>query len=178
MKLIKEVLNGVLVIKLTKFKDRRGYFTEVYNQEKFDKLVKKKVKLVQDNISLSRSGTIRGLHYQTKPFEQGKLVTVLKGKIFDVAVDIRKNSKSYGKYFSIILSEKNNKQLWIPAGFAHGFMALVDKTIVKYNTSKRYSPKHERSLLWNDQKINIKWPDLKTKIISKKDTKLIINKYD
>ena len=178
MKLIKEVLNGVLVIKLTKFKDRRGYFTEVYNQEKFDKLVKKKVKLVQDNISLSRSGTIRGLHYQTKPFEQGKLVTVIKRKIFDVAVDIRKNSKSYGKYFSIILSEKNNKQLWIPAGFAHGFMSLVDQTIVKYNTSKRYSPEHERALLWNDKKINIKWPNLKTKIISKKDAKLISNKYD
>ena len=153
MKLIKKVLNSILVIKLMKFKDKRGYFTEVYNQEKFDKLFKKKVKLVQDNISLSRSGTIRGLHYQIKPFEQGKLVTVIKGKIFDVAVDIRKNSKSYGKYFSI-------------------------ETIVKYNTSKRYSPKHERTLLWNDKKINIKWPDFKTKTISMKDSKLISNKYD
>jgi dTDP-4-dehydrorhamnose 3,5-epimerase len=178
MKLLKNVLNGVLVFKLNKYKDQRGYFKEAYNQINFDKLCKKKTVFVQDNISVSKSGVIRGLHYQSKPFEQGKLVTVLRGKIFDVAVDLRKNSKFYGKYFSIILSEKNNKQLWIPAGFAHGFMSLQDETIVKYNTSKRYSPKHERTLLWNDKKINIKWPDFKTKTISMKDSKLISNKYD
>lgn len=171
MKLLKNVLDGVLVFKLNKYKDQRGYFTEAYNQINFDKLCKKKTAFVQDNISVSKSGVIRGLHYQSKPFEQGKLVTVLRGKIFDVAVDLRKNSKFYGKYFSIILSEKNNKQLWVPEGFAHGFMSLLDDTIVNYKTSKRYSKKNERTILWSHKKINIKWPNLHNKILSKKDSK-------
>ena len=168
MKLIKEALNGVLVIKLTKFKDKRGYFTEAYNQEKFDKLFKKKVKLVQDNISLSRSGTIRGLHYQTKPFEQGKLVTVLKGKIFDVAVDLRKKSKTYGKYVSVIISDKSDFSFYIPKGFAHGFLCLSKKCTVNYKCSNYRDQKSEKTLLWNDNLLKIKWPTKKP-ILSEKD---------
>ena len=176
MKKYKTKIQGLILIESKKFFDERGYFFESYNEKIYSEIGIKN-KFLQDNFSISKKNVLRGLHYQKKN-PQGKLISVIKGSILDIAVDIRKNSKSYGKYFSIILSEKNNKQLWIPAGFAHGFMSLVDETIVKYNTSKRYSPKHERSLLWNDKKINIKWPDLKTKIISKKDAKLIRNKYD
>ena len=171
MKKILEKLNGLIVIQNQIFKDKRGYFTENYNQQKFFKIVKKKIFFVQDNLSVSKKGVIRGMHYQISPFEQGKLICVVKGKIFDVAVDIRKNSKTYGKHFSIILSNKNQKIMWIPEGFAHGFMSLEDDTIVKYKTTRFWSKKHERSILWNDKNINIKWPKINKFVISKKDMK-------
>lgn len=171
MKKILEKLNGLIVIQNQIFKDKRGYFTENYNQQKFFKIVKKKIFFVQDNLSVSKKGVIRGMHYQISPFEQGKLICVVKGKIFDVAVDIRKNSKTYGKHFSIILSNKNQKIMWIPEGFAHGFMSLEDDTIVKYKTTSLWSKKHERSILWNDKNINIKWPKINKFIVSKKDMK-------
>lgn len=171
MKKILEKLNGLIVIQNQIFKDKRGYFTENYNQQKFFKIIKKKIFFVQDNLSVSKKGVIRGMHYQIPPFEQGKLICVVKGKIFDVAVDIRKNSKTYGKHFSIILSNKNQKIMWIPEGFAHGFMSLEDDTIVKYKTTRFWSKKHERSILWNDKNINIKWPKINKFVISKKDMK-------
>lgn len=176
MKKILEKLNGLIVIQNQIFKDKRGYFTENYNQQKFFKIVKKKIFFVQDNLSVSKKGVIRGMHYQISPFEQGKLICVVKGKIFDVAIDIRKNSKTYGKHFSIILSNKNQKIMWIPGGFAHGFMSLEDDTIVKYKSTKFWSKKHERSILWNDKNLNIKWPNQFKKIISNKDLDGFIHK--
>ena len=173
MKLIKKKLNGVYVFKLSKYSDKRGFFSETYKKSNYEKYLKN-IKFKQDNISLSNYGVVRGLHYQIKPHEQGKLVNVIKGKIFDVVLDIRKISKSYGKYFSIILSEKNNYQIWIPNGFAHGFMSLSNETIIKYSTTNEYSPKNEKTIFWKDKRFNIKWPKHKNIVISDKDKKLFI----
>ena len=160
------------IIKPQIYKDFRGYFYESYNTKHLNELLKNKIEFVQDNVSKSKKWVIRGLHYQKKPFSQAKLIRVIKGKIFDVAVDLRKKSKNYGKYFSVILSAESKKQIWIPEGYAHGFLALTNNTEVQYKTTQYYSPRHEITIRWNDRKININWPlKLNKIIISKKDQK-------
>ena len=169
MKIIKKKFDDLIVLKREVFKDKRGYFTENFNKKKFLGIIKKrKIDFYQDNISFSKKGVLRGLHYQTKPYEQGKLISVIKGKIFDVAVDVRPRSKYFGKYFSIELSDKNNLQLWIPSGFAHGFIALKD-SIINYKTTKYYSKKHEKTIFWKDKKLQIKWPIKSKTLVSPKD---------
>ena len=169
--LIKNYFNkSVKLISTKKFNDKRGYFTEKYNKKNF---INKNIDIdfVQENFSLSKSKyTLRGLHFQKEPFSQIKLISVLKGKIFDVVVDLRKNSKYYKKYKSFILKENDNLQLLIPSGFAHGFCTLDNDTQILYKTSNYYSKKHEITISWNDPEINIKWPLKKNKpILSPKD---------
>ncbi|MDA7573035.1 dTDP-4-dehydrorhamnose 3,5-epimerase [Candidatus Pelagibacter sp.] len=161
MKIIKTKFKDLFLYKRNTFLDNRGFFRELFLQ----KLVKKKFPF--DVISLSKKNVIRGLHIQLKK-PQGKLLTVLRGKIFDVALDCRKNSKTYGKIFTVYLSDKNNTSLYIPEGFAHGFCALENNTLLHYKcTNYRYA-KSERGILWNDTKLKIKWPTKKA-IISNKD---------
>ena len=160
----------VILIEPQSFSDDRGFFFESFKESDFfsngiDK------NFVQDNFSHSVNGVIRGLHFQKAPKAQAKLVTVLKGKIFDVAVDIRKNSPTYGKWVSEILSDDTHNLLYVPEGFAHGFCVISDEADVQYKVSNEYSQEHERSIIWNDPKLNIEWP-IKKPIISNKDNKL------
>ena len=139
------------------YEDDRGFFFESWNQDKFNKIVNKNVTFCQDNHSRSCYGVLRGLHYQLDPFPQGKLVRCSFGSIFDVAVDLRKNSSTYGKWGGIELNSENKKQLWIPPGFAHGFLTLSKIAEVQYKTTNFWSKECERSIKWNDPKININW---------------------
>ncbi len=159
-------IKEVVLITPKVFEDERGFFLELFKESSF-KEHGINIKIVQENQSFSHKGVIRGLHYQIKPKAQGKLVSVAKGKIFDVAVDIRKDSQTFGKWVSAILSSDNKQMLWIPEGFAHGFCALED-SIVVYRTTNEYSPIHERGIRWDDKTININWP-IKNPIISLKD---------
>ena len=163
------------LIKTKSFRDFRGYFYECYNEKK----INLKKKFVQDNIAYSKfKGTIRGLHFQKKPFSQDKLIRVIKGSIQDVIVDIRPKSKSFGKYKTFILTEKNKNQLFVPSGFAHGYCSLENETIVHYKVSKYYNPKSEITIKWNDQDLNIKWQIYKLKpYVSNKD-KLGLNFFE
>ena len=165
MKVKKTKFKGLLIYKNKSFNDNRGYFRELFLEKNF------KTKFPFDAMSFSKKNVLRGLHLQRKN-PQVKLITVLNGKIFDVCVDCRKKSKTFGKYFSIILSEKSNKSLLIPAGFAHGFYTLTDKTIIHYKCSKYRHAKSEIGILWKDKDLKIKWPAKKF-IISKKDKKNI-----
>ncbi|MDC3169345.1 dTDP-4-dehydrorhamnose 3,5-epimerase [Prochlorococcus sp. AH-716-E17] len=169
----KELIEGPLILKPKIFKDERGYFYESFNQEEFNQITKSNNLFVQDNISYSILGVLRGLHYQLEPKAQGKLVKVLKGEIYDVFVDLRKSSSTFLSWFGIELNQKNNKQLWIPKGFAHGFLTLSDNAIVEYKVDNFWSKENERSLIWDDELINIKWPLKKIKNkspkLSKKD---------
>ena len=169
MKIISSKIPDVKILVPKKFKDRRGFFYESYNCKKFQKINGKKVIFVQDNHSKSKRGVIRGLHYQKAPMEQGKLVRVVSGEIFDVAVDLRKKSLTYGKWFGIKLSSKNMKQLWIPKGFAHGFQVISNEAEVLYKTTNYYSPNHEFTLRWDDEFLNIKWNKNLKPLLSKKD---------
>ena len=161
MKLIKTKFKDLIIYKKDTFKDNRGYFRELF----LNKSIKKKFPF--DVMSYSKKNVLRGLHLQLKK-PQGKLVTVLRGKIFDVALDCRKNSKTFGKYFSIILSENENISLYIPEGFAHGFCSLSDNTIMYYKCTNYRDQRSETGIIWNDYEINIKWP-IKNPILSAKD---------
>jgi len=161
-------LDGVMVIEPEIFTDVRGSFYESFNQRKFAELIAD-VSFVQDNQSFSKRGVVRGLHYQLPPKAQGKLVRVLAGEIFDVAVDIRQDSPQFGKWIGILLSAENNKQLWIPQGFAHGFQVLSDGAQVLYKTTDYWSAAHERAIRWNDPAIGIDWPSEEAIILSEKD---------
>jgi dTDP-4-dehydrorhamnose 3,5-epimerase len=161
-------LVGLLLIEPKVFKDSRGYFLESYNSETF-KNSGIDVNFVQDNQSFSCKGTLRGLHFQNTPYAQVKLVRVITGSIIDVAVDIRKGSKTYGKYYSAELSGENKKMLYIPDGFAHGFLTLEDNTIVQYKCSNVYNKESEGGIMWNDPDININWGLIDEPIISDKD---------
>ena len=154
------------------YSDERGYFLESFKESEFS-ANKINAKFVQDNVSFSTKGVLRGLHYQQKPKEQAKLISVISGEIFDVAVDIRKDSTTYGKWVSQILSEKNHKMLYIPEGFAHGFCTLSDTANVLYKVTNEYSPENERGIIWNDPNVSISWP-IENLIISEKDKKLPI----
>ena len=160
----------VLVIQTKIFSDKRGFFLESFKESEFISNVINK-KLVQDNISHSTRGVLRGLHFQKNPKPQAKLVTVIKGKIFDVAVDIRKNSPTYGKWVSQILSEEEHNLLYVPEGFAHGFCVLSEEADVYYKVSNEYSSEHEDGIVWNDPNLNISWP-LTDVIVSDKDKQL------
>tara|TARA_Y100000389_G_C17281253_1_gene423060 strand:- start:46 stop:576 length:531 start_codon:yes stop_codon:yes gene_type:complete len=161
MKIVKTKFKGLCLYKKDTYKDNRGYFRELFIEKNFKK------KFPFDIMSLSKKNVIRGLHLQLiRP--QGKLLTVIKGKVLDVAVDCRKKSKTYGKHFSIILSDKDNTSLYVPEGFAHGFYSLEDNTILHYKCTKYRSSKSEVGILWNDPELKIKWPTKKV-IISTKD---------
>lgn len=157
MKVTKTSMEGVLMFEPIVFGDERGFFYESFNQRDFLKEVGLDVTFVQDNHSHSMQGVLRGLHYQVKQ-PQGKLVSVIRGKIFDVVVDLREHSSTFGKWESFELSEENRKQLWIPPGFAHGFLALSLSADVLYKATDYYAPEHERTILWNDSEIGVKWP--------------------
>jgi dTDP-4-dehydrorhamnose 3,5-epimerase len=165
---IKEVqIKGLIVVQPDVFYDARGYFFESYNKEKFQQIGIAD-EFVQDNQSLSAKGILRGLHFQNPPFAQGKLLSVIKGSVLDVAVDIRKASPTYGKYFSIILSGENKTMFWVPAGFAHGFLSLEDDTIFSYKCTQTYNKESEGCIRWNDPDINIDW-GVNQPLISGKD---------
>lgn len=149
------------------FEDERGYFFESFNLISFQENISN-LSFKQDNQSLSKTNVLRGLHFQNPPFEQGKLVRVIKGSVIDVAVDIRKNSPTYGEHVAIKLSEQNGKVFWIPPGFAHGFLSLEDETIFSYKCTNVYDSNSEESILWNDADLNINW-EVESPIISGKD---------
>ena len=161
-------LKGVYLIKPKIFKDDRGIFFESFNKKIFDNKVDSKINFVQDNQSLSSKGVLRGLHFQNPPHAQAKLVSVVKGSVIDVVVDLRKESKTYGNYILEELSEYNNHQLFVPKGMAHGFLTLEDNTIFSYKCSDFYHKESEDSILWNDPALNIKWPN-SNPILSEKD---------
>ena len=172
MNLIKTTLDGLVVLKPTIFKDNRGYFMESYNQKNINKLVGN-VNFVQDNESESSRGILRGLHFQKPPYAQAKLVRCLKGSVLDVVLDLRKDSKTYGIFETILLTEENKKQLFIPKGFAHGFVVLSETAIFSYKVDNYYNPDSESGVLWNDLALNIDWKINKKEIIvSEKDKSL------
>jgi len=149
----------VLIIEPKVFGDARGFFFESFNQKLFDEAVGRHVDFVQDNHSRSAKGVLRGLHYQIQQ-TQGKLVRVTSGAVFDVAVDIRRSSPTFGRWAGVELSEANHRQLWVPEGFAHGFLVLSDTADFLYKTTDYYAPAHERSIRWNDADLKIEWPDI------------------
>lgn len=161
MKIIKTKFKGLYIIKKNIYSDKRGFFYENYKKKLF------KEKFILDNISLSKKNTIRGLHFQMK-YQQAKYVSVLKGSIFDVCLDLRKNSKTFGKFFSITLSEKNKLSIYIPRGFAHGFCSLENNSVIYYKNSNYYSKNDQFGINWNDLDLKIKWP-IKKPILSKND---------
>jgi len=163
-------IDGLIVLDPRVFSDERGAFFESFNQAVFDKYTTRvqPFAFTQDNESVSHKNVLRGLHFQVPPMAQGKLVRVVKGAVLDVAVDLRKASKTYGQHFAIELSGTNKKQLWIPPGFAHGFLSLEDETIFSYKCTNYYSPEHERTLAWNDPQLNIAWK-IDNPLISAKD---------
>jgi dTDP-4-dehydrorhamnose 3,5-epimerase len=149
----------VLVIEPKVFGDARGFFYESFNGRAFDEAVGRHVEFVQDNHSRSVKGVLRGLHYQIQQ-PQGKLVRVVRGAVFDVAVDIRKSSPTFGKWVGMELTEENHKQMWVPEGFAHGFLVMSESADFLYKTTDYYAPAHERAILWDDPGLGIRWPDL------------------
>ncbi|WP_218422077.1 dTDP-4-dehydrorhamnose 3,5-epimerase [Stutzerimonas stutzeri] len=157
MKVVETSIPDVLIIEPKVFGDERGFFYESFNAAAFEAATGLKRQFVQDNHSKSQRGVLRGLHYQIQQ-PQGKLVRVVAGEVFDVAVDLRKSSPSFGRWFGTHLSAQNQRQLWIPEGFAHGFVVLSESAEFLYKTTDYYAPEHERSLLWNDPELGIQWP--------------------
>lgn len=160
---------GVLILEPKVFGDSRGFFLESFNQDTFRQATGLEVNFVQDNHSRSRKGVLRGLHYQLPPHAQGKLVRVVHGSVFDVAVDIRRNSPTYGQWVGVELSEENHRQLWIPAGLAHGFLVTSESADFLYKTTAPYAPGHERCIVWDDPMLGINWPISTEPIVSSKD---------
>ncbi|OCJ09201.1 dTDP-4-dehydrorhamnose 3,5-epimerase [Rhizobium sp. AC44/96] len=158
----------VLLVEPTVHGDERGFFFESFNQARFDAAVGRNVTFVQDNHSKSSKGVLRGLHYQIGQ-PQGKLVRVVEGEVFDVAVDLRKSSPTFGRWASALLSAENKRQLWVPEGFAHGFLVLSETAQFLYKTTDFYSPEHERALIWNDPTLGIRWPGDISPVLSQKD---------
>ncbi|HGY9592868.1 TPA: dTDP-4-dehydrorhamnose 3,5-epimerase [Vibrio campbellii] len=169
MKVIDTAIPDVKIIEPTVFGDERGFFMETWNQKRFEELVTgKPTTFVQDNHSKSQKGTLRGLHYQTKN-TQGKLVRVISGEVFDVVVDIRKASPTFGKWVGVYLSAENKRQLWVPEGFAHGFYVTSDEADFVYKCTDYYNPLSEHSIIWNDRDIGIDWPLVNEPKLSTKD---------
>ncbi|PPB85801.1 dTDP-4-dehydrorhamnose 3,5-epimerase [Acinetobacter soli] len=162
MNIIETKINGLLILEPRVFGDDRGWFMESFNQKNFEQALTERdldvPQFVQDNHSFSQKGVLRGLHYQLNPHAQGKLVRVVQGRAWDVAVDIRENSPTFGEWVGLELTGENHKQFWIPAGFAHGFIALEDNTQFLYKTTSYYSKECERSIVWNDADFAIEWP--------------------
>ena len=170
MKVTPLKIPDVKLIEPDVFEDERGFFYESFNQQKFNEAIGEKITFVQDNHSKSSKGVLRGLHYQEIPFAQGKLVRVIAGEVFDVAVDIRRKSPTYGEWVSVMISSEKKNQIWIPEGFAHGFVALHDNTHVLYKTTNFYSKDHEKTIHWSKNEFNIIWPKDLLFTISKKDS--------
>ena len=158
MKAIQTPIAGVLVIEPAVFGDARGAFFESWNKKRFDELAGRAVDFVQDNHSVSTRGVLRGLHYQLPPAPQGKLVRVVAGEVYDVVVDLRRSSPTFGKWTGEVLSAENRRMMWVPEGFAHGFLVLSEVAEFLYKTTDYYAPKQERTLLWNDPAVGVQWP--------------------
>lgn len=158
LKIRPTALPEVLIIEPRIFGDSRGFFLESFNQQAFQEAVGLDIDFVQDNHSRSAKSVLRGLHYQLSPHGQGKLVRVVRGSVFDVAVDVRRQSPTLGKWVGVELSEENQRQVWIPPGFAHGFLVTSESADFLYKTTAYYAPQHERCILWNDRDLNIHWP--------------------
>ena len=171
MNVISTAIPDVKIFEPKVFGDSRGFFLESFNQKIFEEATGLKRNFVQDNHSKSSRGVLRGLHYQQPPMEQGKLVRVTQGEVFDVAVDIRKTSPTFGQWVGVYLSAENKRQLWVPEGFAHGFLTLSDTAESLYKTTNYYSPQHEEAIAWNDPDLNIQWPRVDSIILSAKDEK-------
>ena len=169
MNVIKTDIPDVLIFEPKVFGDERGFFFESFSQKVFEEAVGRKVEFVQDNHSKSAKGVLRGLHYQLEPYAQGKLVRCVVGEVFDVAVDIRKDSPTFAKWVGVNLSAENKRQLWIPEGFAHGFLVLSETAEFVYKTTNYYHPESDRGIIWNDKTINIEWPLQCLPILSVKD---------
>lgn len=178
MKVTDTKIPDVKIIEPTVFEDERGYFFESFNHMKFEEAIGRKVTFVQDNHSQSVKGVLRGLHYQLPPHAQGKLVRVIQGEVFDVAVDIRKSSPTFGKWVGETLSAENKKQLWIPEGFAHGFLTLSDTADFLYKTTDYYAKEHERAIRWDDETLSIGWPLVGQPRLSEKDKISSKNSYE
>ena len=171
MKVIKTDIEGVVLLEPKIFGDERGYFFEFYSQREFDQKVAP-VRFVQENESKSRYGVVRGLHYQRGEAAQAKLVSVVKGRVLDVAVDLRRTSPTFGKYVAVELSEENKRQMFVPRGFAHGFAVLSDEAVFQYRCDNYYAPSEERGIAWNDPAIGIDWGvPTEEVILSEKDTR-------
>lgn len=171
MNVISTAIPDVKIFEPKVFGDSRGFFLESFNQKIFEEATGLKPHFVQDNHSKSSRGVLRGLHYQHPPMEQGKLVRVTQGEVFDVAVDIRKSSSTFGQWVGVHLSAENKRQLWIPEGFAHGFLTLSETAEFLYKTTNYYSLQHEQAVAWNDPDLNIQWPQVDAVILSTKDEK-------
>lgn len=170
MKFIKTSIPDIIICEPTIHGDERGYFVETFRQDKLEEFLGKKIEFCQDNESKSNKGVLRGLHYQTPPFAQTKLVRVISGKVLDVAVDIRKKSPTYGQHVSVELSGENKKQLFIPKGFAHGFVVLENNTIFAYKVDNYYAPNNDKGIAYNDPDLNINWVLSSSELnLSKKD---------
>lgn len=169
MRAIATAIPEVLVIEPRVFGDARGAFFESWNREAFSKVVGRDVEFVQDNHSISTRGVLRGLHYQVAPRAQGKLVRVVAGEVFDVAVDMRRASATFGRWVGETLSAGNRRMMWIPEGFAHGFLVLSDEAQFLYKTTDYYAPDHERTLLWNDPRVAVRWPLEGAPVLKEKD---------
>ena len=168
MKIIQTSIPDVLILEPKVFGDERGFFFESFNQAKFDAAIGKKVRFVQDNHSRSAKNVLRGLHYQIQQ-AQGKLVRVVQGAVYDVAVDIRKSSPTFGQHVGLELSAENKRMVWVPEGFAHGFLVLTDSAEFLYKTTDYYAPEYERSIAWDDPTLNIQWPLTVAPTLSGKD---------
>lgn len=169
MQIVSSLLPGVLLLEPRVFGDERGFFFESFNQRDFDELVGESVKFVQDNHSKSTRGVLRGLHYQLPPKAQGKLVRVVGGEVFDVAVDLRRDSPTFGRWAGALLSATNKRQMWIPPGFAHGFVTLSETAEFLYKTTDYYSPAHERCIRWDDPVLAIDWTFAGVPLLSARD---------
>jgi dTDP-4-dehydrorhamnose 3,5-epimerase len=168
MQVVQTAIPDLLILEPKVFGDDRGFFFESFNQQTFQNLTGVKANFVQDNHSKSAANVLRGLHYQIEQ-AQGKLVRVTSGEVFDVAVDIRRQSATFGKWVGVLLSAESKRQLWVPPGFAHGFVVLKDNTEFLYKTTDYYAPQHERCIRWDDPAIAIEWPITQTPILSGKD---------
>lgn len=168
MKVIETAIPDLLILEPKVFGDARGFFMESFNARSFQEATGLNVDFVQDNHSRSAKGVLRGLHYQIQQ-AQGKLVRVVRGSVFDVAVDLRRSSPTFGQWVGVTLSEENNRQFWIPPGFAHGFLVTSDSADFLYKTTDYYAPEHERSLLWNDPAVGVEWPLVGAPLLSAKD---------
>jgi dTDP-4-dehydrorhamnose 3,5-epimerase len=169
MNLTRTGIEGVLILEPMVFGDERGFFMETFNQKAFDAAIGAEMRFLQDNHSRSAHGVLRGLHYQLPPHAQGKLVRVAEGAIFDVAVDLRRSSATFGRWVGVELSSSNRRQVWIPPGFAHGFAVLSKSADVLYKTTDYYAPSSEACIRWNDEQIGIVWPLAVPPILSSKD---------
>lgn len=172
MNIVKTDIEGVLIVEPKVFGDSRGYFMEVFSERDFRAATGLDVHFVQDNESMSSKGVLRGLHFQKSPYAQSKLVRVVRGSVYDVAVDLRAGSPTFGKYVSVVLSGENKRMFYIPGGFAHGFLTLEDNTVFQYKCGAFYEPSSEGSVRWNDPRIGVEWPVLDgERLLSEKDRK-------